>query len=267
MIGRVLAGLVVASVVALAAQRAHALSLAGTLAAVAIGTMAVTAGWGWGALLIGYFIASTALSRLRGAEKATRVGDVVAKGGARDAIQVVANGGLFAAVALVATTPLLPLPATVSAILVAAAVGALAASAADTWATEVGSLARTPPRSIITMRPVPPGTSGGVNLIGIGAMIAGGTFVAVGARALGIDAPVVAVTIGGVSGALADSLVGATMQDRRWCDTCRTSTERTVHTCGTVTRHSGGLAVLDNDLVNLIATVVGAAVAASLASL
>jgi uncharacterized protein (TIGR00297 family) len=265
MIARALAGLLIASVVALAAQRAHALSLAGTLAAIAVGTLSVAAGWAWGALLIAYFVVSLALSRLRGAEKASRIGDVVAKGGARDAIQVVANGGLFAGAALVATVP--ALSDSIAAIAVAVALGALAASAADTWATEIGSLATRPPRSIITGRPVPPGTSGGVNLIGIAAMVAGAAFVALGARALDIEAPMLAVTAGGVTGALADSVVGATMQDRRWCDTCEASTERAVHSCGTVTRHAGGLAVMDNDVVNLIATVVGGTVAAFFVSL
>ena len=265
MIARALAGLLIASVVALAAQRAHALSLAGTLAAIAIGTLAVSAGWAWGALLIAYFVVSLALSRLRGAEKASRTGDVVAKGGARDAIQVLANGGLFAGAAVVATVP--ALSDSIATIAVAVALGALAASAADTWATEIGSLATKPPRSIITGRPVKPGTSGGVNLIGIAAMVAGAAFVAFGARALAIEAPLLAVTVGGVSGALADSVVGATMQDRRWCDTCETSTERAVHSCGTATRHAGGLAAMDNDAVNLIATVVGGAVAAFLVSL
>ncbi|MDB4882035.1 MAG: protein of unknown function transrane [Gemmatimonadetes bacterium] len=265
MIGRAVAGLLVASAVALAAQRAHALSLAGTIAAIVVGTVAVSAGWAWGTLLIAYFIVSLALSKLRGAEKATRTGDVVAKGGARDAVQVLANGGLFAVAAIVATLSTLSVSA--AAIAIAAALGALAASAADTWATEIGSLASAPPRSIMTGRPVPPGTSGGVNLIGIAAMVAGGAFVAFGARALAIDAPVLAVTIGGVSGALADSVVGATMQDRRWCESCQASTERAVHSCGCTTRHSGGLSVMDNDMVNLIATLVGGAVAAILVSL
>ncbi|MEO6528592.1 MAG: DUF92 domain-containing protein [Gemmatimonadaceae bacterium] len=262
MIGRALAGLLVASLVALAARRAHALSLAGMLAAISIGTMAVTAGWSWGALLIAYFAVSLALSRLRSAEKAVRTGDVVAKGGARDAIQVLANGGLFAAAAIVATSTTLSVSA--EALVAAIALGALAASAADTWATEIGSLATRPPRSIVTGRQVPPGTSGGVNAIGIAAMVAGSAFVALGARALSIDAPVLAVTIGGVCGALADSVVGATMQDRRWCEICGTSTERTVHSCGATTRHAGGLAVMDNDAVNLVATLVGGAVAASI---
>jgi uncharacterized membrane protein len=94
------------------------------------------------------------------------------------------------------------------------------------------------------------------------AMIAGAAFVAYFARAVAISTPVLAVVLGGFLGAIADSVVGATLQDRRWCDTCQTSTERTVHGCGTATRHAGGLAAMDNDLVNLIATVAGAAIAA-----
>ncbi|HKH90649.1 MAG TPA: DUF92 domain-containing protein [Gemmatimonadaceae bacterium] len=260
MIERALAGLLVAATVALAARRAHALSLGGVAAAVGVGGAAVAAGWGWGVLLIGYFVASIALSRLRGAEKAQRTGDVVAKGGARDAFQVVANGGLFAVMALAAEA-LAPgsLPARTFA---AAALGALAASAADTWATEIGSLASRPPRSILTWRPVAPGTSGGVNLLGMLAMVAGAAFVAFGGRVLAIEVPIAAVVLAGFLGAIADSIVGATLQDRRWCDTCQKSTERMVHGCGTPTRHAGGLTVVDNDLVNLIATFAGAAIAA-----
>ena len=260
MISRVAAGVVVAGTVALAASRAHALSREGMLAAIVIGTLAVAAGWAWGALLIGYFVASIALSKLRAAEKAQRVGSVVAKGGARDAVQVIANGGLFALAAVLAATPLFT--ESEAAVMMAVALGALAASAADTWATEIGSLASAPPRSIISGRRVEPGTSGGVNLLGIGAMVLGAAFVALGARLLSIDAPVGAVVIGGVGGALADSVVGATLQDRRWCDTCGTSTERAVHSCGTTTRHSGGITAMDNDLVNLIATVTGGAITA-----
>jgi uncharacterized protein (TIGR00297 family) len=259
-ISRVAAGVVVAGTVALAASRAHALSREGMFAAIAIGTLAVAAGWAWGALLIGYFVASIALSKLRAAEKAQRTSSVVAKGGARDAVQVIANGGLFALAAVVAATPLLT--ESEAAVVAAVALGALAASAADTWATEIGSLASRPPRSIISWRRVAPGTSGGVNLLGIGAMVLGAAFVALGARVLSIDAPIAAVVIGGVGGALADSVVGATLQDRRWCDTCGTSTERAVHSCGTTTRHAGGLTAMDNDLVNLIATVAGGAITA-----
>ena len=259
MIERAIAGLLVAGTVALAAQRAHALSFGGATAAIVVGGVAVAAGWAWGLLLIAYFVASIVLSRVRGAEKAQRIGDVVAKGGARDAFQVIANGGMFAVIAF-AGAALAPesLPARV---LSAAALGALAASAADTWATEIGSLATRPPRSILTWRPVTPGTSGGVNLLGMTAMVLGAAFVAYGGRALSIDVPVGAVVLAGFLGAIADSVVGATLQDRRWCDTCQKSTERLVHGCGTPTRHAGGITLVDNDLVNLIATFAGAMIA------
>lgn len=262
MIARALAGLLIALTVALAARRAHALSVGGATAAIVVGVIAVAAGWAWGALLIAYFVASIALSRLRSAEKEARTGDVVAKGGARDAFQVVANGGLFAVMAL-GGAALAPDSLTAR-VLTAAALGALAASTADTWATEIGSLAARPPRSILTWRPVAPGTSGGVNLPGMLAMIAGAAFIAYGGRALALEVPVAAVVIGGFLGAIADSVVGATLQDRRWCDTCQKSTERLVHGCGTPTRHAGGITVVDNDLVNLIATFAGAAIAALL---
>ena len=262
MIERALAGLLVAGTVALAARRAHALSLGGAAAALAVGAVAVAAGWAWGALLVAYFVVSIALSRLRGAEKAARTGDVVEKGGARDAFQVLANGGLFAVAAVAGASHA---PESMAArLLTAAALGALAASAADTWATEIGSLATRPPRSILTWKPVAPGTSGGVNLLGMAAMVAGAVFVALGGRALSIEVPIPAVVLGGFLGAIADSVVGATLQDRRWCDTCQKSTERLVHGCGTATRHAGGITLVDNDLVNLIATFAGAAIAALL---
>lgn len=264
MLARAALGFLAACLVALAARRAHALSASGIGAAVVAGTVAVAAGWAWGGLLVAYFAASLALSRLRASEKAARTGDVVAKGGARDAIQVAANGGLFAIAALGAT---LLADSSWSGLATAIALGALAASAADTWATEIGSLATAPPRSIITGRPVPAGTSGGVNLPGIAAMFAGAAFVVLGARALSIDAPVAAVITAGVSGALADSVIGATLQDRRWCDVCAQSTERLVHGCGTTTRHAGGLSAMDNDFVNLLATLVGGAVAAGVVAL
>ena len=259
---RVLAGLLLALTVALAARRAGALSVGGTAAAIVVGALAVAAGWAWGALLIAYFVASIALSRLRSTEKAQRTGDVVAKGGARDAFQVVANGGLFAVTALAGAS--LGTESAAAGALTAAALGALAASTADTWATEIGSLATRPPRSILTWRPVAPGTSGGVNLLGMLAMLAGAAFIAFGARALAIAVPVAAVVLAGFLGAIADSIVGATLQDRRWCDTCQKSTERMIHGCGTPTRHAGGITIVDNDLVNLIATFAGAAIAALL---
>jgi uncharacterized protein (TIGR00297 family) len=257
---RAAVGLLAAIAVALAARRSGSLANGGALAAVVVGTAAVAAGWPWGALLVLYFVSSSALSHAGGAEKERRTGGVVAKGGARDAVQVIANGGVFAVCAL-----LVPFAGAHARALAAAASGALAAAAADTWATEIGVLFGGTPRTVTGLRRVPPGTSGAVSAAGTGGMIAGALAVALTARALGLTDSVAVVTAAGCMGALADTFVGATLQERRWCEACNLATERRVHVCGSPTIRAGGLAVLDNDAVNLLATVVGGAVALLLA--
>jgi len=225
-----------------------------------VGALCVGAGWSWGAILIAFFVASTLLSRAGAERKERRVGGIVAKGGERDATQVLANGGVYAAAALASMlAPGWPGWTAVGA-------AALAAATADTWATEVGTLVGGVPRAITSLRPVPPGTSGGVTVAGTLASLAGAGFVAALAWWAGWPGDAVrGAAIGGFAGATADSLLGATMQARRWCDRCAAATERAVHACGTPTRAAGGLVWLDNDRVNLAATVVGAGVGALLA--
>lgn len=254
MIGRLLAGAASAALVALLAHRVGSLSATGAVAAAGVGTAAVMAGWGWGALLVLFFVTSTALSRAGAEAKAMRTAAVVAKGGARDAVQVLANGGAFALLAVAAGI-------TASQPLAAAAAGALAAATADTWATEVGTLAGGTPRSVRGWRAVPPGTSGAVSLAGTVALVAGAAVIAIAATLLHLTRWPLAVAAGGAAGALADTVLGGMVQQRRWCDACERATERRVHDCGRATRHSGGVAWLDNDAVNAGATVVGALVA------
>ena len=257
---RIVAGFVLAAAIAVAARTARSLTTTGAIAATLVGALAVAAGWSWGVLLIAYFVSSSALSHLGRVAKNVRTRSVVEKTGARDAIQVLANGGVFALAALVAIVHH-------DATWMAAGAGALAASAADTWGTEIGTLYGGTPRSIVTLRPVPPGTSGGVSVIGSVATIAGACFMAVLAIALkwGTRAASVALA-GGIAGALADSLIGATVQARRRCDPCGVETERITHDCGATTHHTRGVRWLDNDAVNLVATIVGATLAGCLAA-
>lgn len=258
MIERGAAGALLAIVVAAVAWHAGALTGSGATAAVAIGALAAAAGWPLAILLILFFVASTALSRAGAARKAARTRGLVAKGGPRDARQVVANGGVFAgAAAMSLTQP--------DGIWTVAAIGALAAATADTWGTEIGTLARGTPRLVTTWRQVPAGTSGAISVPGLAATVAGAGFLATGALSLGWTmADAVAVFGGGVAGAMADSFLGATLQERRRCDSCGMDTEQRRHSCGAPTRRTGGLAWLDNDAVNLISTAAGAAVAVSL---
>jgi len=253
-------GLALASAIALLARRHGALTVSGAIAAAAIGALAMAAGWSWGVLLIAYFVSSTVLSRFRAAEKATRTDGRVEKAGPRDAMQVLANGGVYA----MAAVGLWVRP---DALWQALAAGALAASAADTWATEVGTLAGHAPRSILDGSPVAVGTSGGVSPAGLLAGLGAAGFIATVAwlvRWPGVTS--VAALIGGVSGCLLDSLLGASVQARRWCATCRTFTEQRIHRCGASTELSGGISWLDNDVVNAISTIGGALFGATAAS-
>ena len=257
MIGRALAGFFLAGALAFGARYARSLSLSGATAAILIGTATAIAGWSWAIVLITFFLTSSALSRFRRAARDARIGDVVEKGDERDAFQVVANGGVFAACSLVSA-------ATGSVVWTAAALGALAGAVADTWATEIGTLFGGQPRSVISFKPLAAGMSGGITAAGVVASVGGAAMLVGVAHLTGIQASPVAVFVGGIAGSLADSLIGATVQERRWCDRCAKATERRVHSCGSPTRVVGGVPGARNDFVNVVCTIVGAVVAALL---
>lgn len=246
------------------------LSRGGAVAAAAVGAVVFTfGGWAWAVLLILFFVTSSLLSRYREERKAEAAGRM-AKGSRRDAGQVLANGGWVALLALWHGWQ----PADW---LFLAAVGALAAVTADTWATELGLLSPTPPRLITTREAVPPGTNGGVTVLGLlaaatGAFLIGfvaGLLVLLGG-ALVMFAPgrlSLVAGVAGLTGSIVDSLLGATVQHTRRCPLCNEETERDIHTCGTATHPWRGWPWLDNDAVNALASVAGSLAAVLLAFL
>lgn len=276
---RLLLGLIFSAILGGLAYRSAALSRSGVAGAILVGTSIFGfGGWVWGATLIAFFVSSSALSRF-GASRKQTLADTFAKSSRRDAGQVLANGGLAALIAVAAglagrSAPIFP-------ILALAFYGALAAVNADTWATELGVLARSQPRLITTGRPVPTGASGGVTWQGLLAALAGGAFIGLavfvlvqGAARITTGAwllrdwvliPVAAIS--GLAGALFDSVLGATVQAIYHCDACGKETERLIHRCGQKTRSLRGWPWLNNDGVNFGASLAGAVVAAGLAAL
>lgn len=243
--------------VALAARHARALSSGGAGAAGVVGFLVfgLAGGPGAAALLL-FFVSSSLLSRWRKRDKERFAWE---KGGERDGAQVLANGGVAALCALGGA--LLP-EATWPRV---ALLGALAAANADTWATEIGALASRPPRMITTLRPAPAGASGAVSVLGTWAAFAGAFVVALVGLVWAMNvAGVAAAAAGGFVGALADSFLGATVQAQYRCSACGTLSERRVCCDGTPTVRVRGIWFVGNDLVNTVATVTGAVLAALL---
>ncbi len=125
------------------------------------------------------------------------------------------------------------------------AMGALATSLSDTWASEVGeSLSSGNARMITTFKKVPAGTDGGISLQGtlfgfFGAFLFTVGFLFLYGQPLNWTL-LLAISIGGFSGCIADSYLGALFQNK-----CEDSDSR----------YS-----LSNNNVNTISTVIGAAV-------
>ena len=257
---------VLATVLAMVAYRAASLSISGAMATIVVGA-AIVAGGGWwvGVVLVIFFVSSSALSRAFAAN--IEVEQV--RGKRRDAVQVIANGGVPVAFALLAL-----MDATNERFLIASC-GAIAGAAADTWATETGRLGRSLPRLVTTGRRVPTGTSGAISAVGsvgsaMGALlIAVSSAIGTGTGGLPVErsawSMLMVVFLAGVAGSLADSVIGATLQARRLCPVCDLPTEQTTHRCGSATRVIGGIQWITNDVVNAMAIAIAGGVALALA--
>jgi uncharacterized protein (TIGR00297 family) len=257
----VLAALGLTLLIVFAAGRARALAPSGAVAALAVGTAAMSRSLGWGAFLVIWFVLAALLSRIGRSRKAERTMGRVEKGDRRDAWQVLANGALFAGGAAALASGMVPMEATDS--IAVASVAALVAAGADTWATELGSIAGGRPWSLRERRRVAVGTSGAITAIGSFASAAGAFLLALLAGALTVipQRAIPLVAAAGLAGAMLDTLIGAWWQERRWCPVCREDTEQRVHRCGTPTERRGGLPAMTNDMVNFACTAGGAALA------
>jgi len=245
-------GPVVAGVV----WRSGMLSTSGAITAAMLGSLAAIAGLDWMLLLLTFFGTSVALGRVGRVGKQQRSARVIEKAGARDATQVLANGAIFGIGALLAAD------GHISTAAAAVALGALASATADTWGTEIGMLSPRAPRSILTWAPLEPGMSGGVSAQGLAATVAGACCIALLAYLLNWPASVsLGAAVGGVIGAMSDSVLGATLQQRRRSGRTGRLTERLTEADGTPTIAAGGLRWLNNDGVNLAATFIGAGTA------
>jgi uncharacterized protein (TIGR00297 family) len=201
--------------------------------------------------LAAFFVGSNLISRLGGVPSPAQLD---AKPDRRDAWQVYANGAPGALGALLGRAD----PTLGMWVLTAS----LAAAAADTWATAVGTRSAAMPRLLGFGPRVPPGTNGGVTLAGsLGALVGASIVSVAGALAAGRIWLLPLGTLVGFAGMAMDSVAGATIQGRFYCTACNKPSEWRVHRCGTATEPRGGLAWMNNDAVNLLATSLAAGAA------
>ena len=249
--------LAIVIVFALVAIRLGGIDSRGFIASLAVGyPILIGGGLSWFAIVATFFVLGVGFTWYRYEYKKS-IGSAQEKGGTRNWPNILANGGIAS---LLGLGELLGGGLAFSVLYV----GAVSAAASDTVATELGLLNKSPPRMITDPRKsVSPGTSGGVSAMGFA-----GTFLASGliglvAASLGVASglqPLVVVGVsvcGGVAGSVADSIAGATFQRKSYCVVCGKPSENLRH-CGEPTRYVSGLSLVDNHVVNVVATVFGA---------
>ena len=183
-----------------------------------------------------------------------------AKTGRRDAAQIFCNVFTGAVLLLLRTV-------TEERCFLWAFPGAMAASLADSLASELGVLSRRRPRDILTLRPAEKGLSGAVSPLGLGASLLGAAAIAAlcaigwgwgyGTRMF------FGVTAAGFIAALLDSVLGSAAQAKYRCGVCGALTEKKQH-CGADTVLERGARFVTNDVVNFCNNLAGAGIASIL---
>jgi uncharacterized protein (TIGR00297 family) len=276
-------GLCCSLFIAWAAWRRKSLSVSGAAAAVVVGTVLYAlGGLAWYGTLMVFFLTSTLLTKWKHKRKAA-VESGYAKSGRRDAGQVAANGGLGTLLCIGNT--LWPDP-----LWWAAYLGIMAAVNADTWATEIGGLSRSEPRSIVSGRRVPAGTSGGITVMGLGASLCGGLVIGAAGwlfagwgepravtgaaiasisitAVMGFAGMLLLGALAGMVGSLSDSWLGAVWQVMYRCPVCGKEIEKKRHCSDTQAVRIRGASFMTNDTVNVLSSIIGGAASIGLAYL
>ena len=150
--------------------------------------------------------------------------------------------------------------------------GALSTSTADTWAVEIGSLSNEKPRLITNpAKVVPKGVSGGVTILGevtslMGSMFISAIaciFVSYGVLNVGVSSSDIfwIISLSGFLGEKFDSIIGALLQAKYFCDKCKELTDKKIHKCGTRTRLVSGFKWCTNEVTNILASLIGSLLA------
>lgn len=237
---------VVTCLVAYIGYRLNSLTWSGMFLTVITGTV-IGFSFGWfGLYLLGVFFSTSSLaSKYRSRDKKA-VDEIVEKTGARDYVQVLANGGvgILCAIGFIVTKDV---------VWQYMYIVSIAAATSDTWGSEFGVLAKRKPRFMFSFRTVEPGTSGAVSTFGTVMSIAGAGLI-VGACVPIMDMSwtiTILLWAIGLSGSVIDTVLGATVQRKYRCVVCYKLTEKRVHH-SIATEYVSGWRILGNDAVNFL---------------
>ncbi len=266
------------------------LNFSGATAAIFVGFLSFASSYRFGIILILFYYVSSKLTKYKENAKSL-LEENYAKGGERNYAQVLASSVLATIVAVVYFTwcgeddhvsfgPSSGVDLNIfgwfsisqsafRSYLWSIYVAHYATATADTWASELGVLSKSRPRLVTSffLRSVPPGTNGGMSVLGTTASAAGGLFIGLifwlGSLLLqsteASQFPMVAFgTVCGILGSLIDSLLGATLQatyfsvDRK----CIVKAAQRKGTNDPSIKVICGMDILSNEAVNLISILI-----------
>ncbi|XP_006633584.1 transmembrane protein 19 [Lepisosteus oculatus] len=253
------------------ALKRKSLDHSGALGAMVVGFILTMANMSFFSSLLAFFVTSSRLTKWKGEVK-KRIDPEYKEGGQRNWVQVFCNGGVPTELALLYMIETGPGEIPVdfgkqysATWMCLALLGALACSAGDTWASEVGTvLGSRSPRLITTWKEVPVGTNGGVSPMGLVASLLGGMVVGLAyfttqllfVKDLHLAAPQwPIIAYGGAAGflgSLLDSYLGATMQYSGYDE----SIGKVVNYETNYTKRISGKPILDNNAVNLFSSII-----------
>lgn len=245
--------------------RRKSLTKSGAIAAFCVSSVAVSCSIRTAFTLIMFYLTSSKLTSI-GFSKKEKIEEDYSVEGSRGASQVLACSLFGVLVSLVRRLIVGldgPLVWDTSASVVClgnrltlACVGFFACCAGDTWASELGVLAKHQPRLFVSpWRSVPPGTNGAVSWEGLAASAAGGMCMGLcyGTCLFNNMREVLILawvgTLAGLGGSLLDSVLGATVQATYY----DVNTNMIVKRPSKSTRREG-LAFLSNEAVNFVST-------------
>ncbi|KAK2523701.1 Tmem19 [Columba livia] len=268
---RLLFSVLVPLVIATQGFRKKSLDHSGALGGLVVGFILTVANYSFFTSLLVFFVTSSKLTKWKKDIK-KQIDSEYKEGGQRNWVQVVSNGGVPTELALLYMIECGPgeIPIDFSKEYTASwmclsLLGALACSAGDTWASEIGSvMSKSKPRLITTWKKVPVGTNGAITLVGLVSSLLGGMAVGIAyfitqlifVTDLEISAPqwpvIVFGAAAGLLGSIVDSYLGATMQYSGFDE----NIGMVVNHQTKDSKHISGKPILDNNAVNLFSSII-----------